>query len=144
MMTCLQLAERLERAAIRARNELDIPTKALMIVVAAQAKEAIGTFKYDWPELAASTQADRVSKGYPADEPLLRTGEMANSIQHKSEIVFGGAEGVVYSTDPVAVFQEMGTKNIPPRSFLYGAMRRSQHEMGRIFVAFAVKLLTGL
>ena len=33
--------------------------------------------------LAESTQAERVVQGYPANEPLLRTGELRDSIEHK-------------------------------------------------------------
>ena len=92
MMTCSEFAQKLGDAAIRARNELDMPTEALMVVVEAQAREAIGTYRYNWQELAASTQADRVRKGYPADEPLLRTGTMAASIEHEAALMPGGAE----------------------------------------------------
>jgi hypothetical protein len=34
-----------------------------------EAKRVIGTYDYDWPQLAASTQAQRVRKGFPANEP---------------------------------------------------------------------------
>ena len=145
MMSCFQFAERLERASIRARNEIDAPTEALMVLVAAQAKEAIGTYKFGWPELAESTQRDRVAQGYPADEPLLRTGAMANSISHKAHLSAGGAEGLVYSDEIIALWQEMGTsRGIPPRSFLFMALTHSGPEMGRIFIAFAVSILLGM
>jgi hypothetical protein len=142
MMSCAQFADRLGRAAVLARNELDIPTEALMVLVEAQAREAIGTYNYGWKPLALYTQIDRVAHGYPADEPLLRTGELAASIKHKAELAPGGAEGVVYSDDKIALFQEMGTIRIPPRSFLYKSMWLSTIEAHRIFGAFAVKLLT--
>lgn len=154
MMTCAQFAARLERAAIRAKNELDIPTEAVMVIVEAQAREVIGTYRYGWPELAPSTQADRVSKGYPADEPLLRTGEMAASIAHKSETTATGAEGLVYSGDVVALWQELGTtqrilpglgrkRHIPPRSFLYQSLLRAVPDMGSAFGKFAEQILLG-
>lgn len=142
MMSCAQFAERLGRASVIIHNELDIPTEALMVVVAAQAKEAIGTYRYGWPELAASTQADRVRKGYPADEPLLRTGEMAASIEYKAELSGYGADGLVFSGDIVALWQEMGTsRGIPPRSFLFKSMWLATPEMSRIFGAFAERIL---
>jgi hypothetical protein len=143
MMSCAEFARLLERAAIKAHNELDIPTEALMVAVAAQAKEAIGTYTYGWPELAASTQADRVKKGYPADEPLLRTGALAASIEHRAELSPEGAEGLVFSEDKIALYQEMGTdRGIPPRSFLFKSLWLATPTMGRVFGAFAVKLLT--
>lgn len=143
MMSCAQFARHLERAAIRARNELDIPTEAVMVVVEAQAREVIGTYRLGWQELAAATQADRVAKGYPADEPLLRTGQLAASIEHKAELAPGGAEGLVYSEDKIALYQEIGTSRIPPRSFLYHTLVNSTPTISSAFGKFAIQILTG-
>lgn len=141
-MSCGQFAYKLERAAALARGELVLPTEALMLLVAAQAKEAIGTYRYGWKELAPSTQADRVAKGYPADEPLLRTGRMAASIDHKAAPTPTGAEGLVYSDELIALWQELGTsRGIPPRSFLFHSLWLSTPEMARLFGAFAERIL---
>src|SRR5450631_1046825 len=130
MISCAEFSQQLGRAAVRAREELAVPTEALMGVVEAQAREVIGTYKYGWPELAASTQADRVAKGYPADEPLLRTGQLAASIEHRAEAASEGAEGLVYSGDKIALWQEMGTsRGIPPRSFLFQSLWRATPTM---------------
>jgi hypothetical protein len=88
-------------------------------VVEAEAKRVIGTYDYGWPQLAESTQKDRVNKGFSANEPLLRTGGLRDSIQH--EIRDG--VGYVFSNSPIARYQELGTERIPPRSFLGGASR---------------------
>jgi HK97 gp10 family phage protein len=48
------------------------------------------------------------------DTPWLRSGELRNSIAHKAD-----AEGAtIGSTSMVALYQEVGTRNDPPRPFL--------------------------
>ena len=144
-MTPGEFAARLQWAAVRAKTELDIPVEAVVEAAAEKARAAIGTYGYGWPQLAASTQADRVSRGYAANEPLLRTGEMRGSIGHMAALSAEGAEGVVYSTDVVAVWQELGTsRGIPPRSFLMQSLLRSDPEIEAAFTAFVASLFAGL
>lgn len=88
-------------------------------MIADEAKRVIGTYDYNWPRLAQSTQADRVAQGYPADEPLLRTGEMRDSIEYTVHAEVGEAD--IGSNSDIAVYQELGTGTIPPRPFLAGA-----------------------
>jgi hypothetical protein len=140
MMTCSEFAALLERAAVEAKAGLAAPTEAVMVAVEAHAKEAIGTYRYGWPELAESTKANRVAAGYPADEPLLRTGTLAASVQHKAEVTPEGAEGLVYSNDKVALWQELGTDRIPSRSFLLKSLWLASPTMARVFGEFAEKL----
>jgi hypothetical protein len=93
-------------------------------IVETEAKRVIGTYDYGWPPLAPATQADRARKGFSADEPLLRTGEMRDSIQHtvyRRGAGFGAHEAEVGSNNDKAVWQELGTSTIPARSFLAGA-----------------------
>lgn len=84
-----------------------------------QAQSFVGTYDAPgpWPQLAESTQADRARKGFPENEPLLRTGELERSIKHKVE----GRTVHIGSDLDAAVFQELGTARIPPRSFLASA-----------------------
>jgi hypothetical protein len=84
------------------------------IIIETEAKDVIGTYTYGWPQLAASTQEDRARLGYSANDPLERTGEMRDSIEHSVE----GHSGFVGSDSEIAEFQEFGTPSIPPRSFL--------------------------
>lgn len=79
-----------------------------------EAKRVIGTYEYGWPQLADSTQADRERQGFSPNDPLLRTSDMRDSIEH----TVTGAEGYVGSNDPKAKWQELGTDRIPARSFL--------------------------
>lgn len=100
-----------------------------------EAQSAIGTYRYGWPQLAESTQKDRVRKGFPANEPLLRTGEMERSIEHTVR----GRTAHVGSNSQIAVYQELGTSRIPPRPFLSGAAARKgaqfSHMVGKAIAA---------
>ncbi len=79
------------------------------------AKRAIGKYLpgYNWPELAAATQEERVRLGFDANKPLLRTGELRDSISHV--VGYEGKElvGYVGSTSKIALYQEMGTSQDP-------------------------------
>lgn len=89
-------------------------------IVEDKAKALIGTYDADprWPELADATKEDRARQGFSDNEPLLRTGEMRDSIHHT---VIGNT-GHIGSDNDKAVWQELGTKSIPPRSFLKSAV----------------------
>lgn len=80
-----------------------------------KAQAAIGTYDYNWPQLADSTQRDRERLGFSANDPLLRSGELKESIQHR---VIDHAHAAVGSDDDKAVWNELGTDKAPPRSFL--------------------------
>lgn len=89
-------------------------------------QEQIGQF-VGWDDLADATKADRVRQGFPEDEPLLRTGEMRDSIG--TALSADGMEAQIGSDDDKAVWQELGTQHIPPRSFLGGAMARKEEKI---------------
>ena len=97
-------------------------------------QEAVGPFAA-WAELADSTKADRVQRGFSENEPLLRTGALRDSIQHRSD----NSDAMIGSDSPIAEYQELGTATIPPRSFLGGAAARKSeeavNEIGRHIVA---------
>ena len=101
-------------------------------LVEAEAKREIGDYQPDkgpfaaWAELADSTQKDRAAKGFPENEPLLRTGALRDSIEHT---VKSHHEAEVGSDSLIAVYQELGTNHIPPRSFLGGAAFTKSHEV---------------
>lgn len=116
----------LEEAATRVENE---------------AKRVIGTYDYGWPQLALSTQLQREQQGYNANDPLLRTGELRDSIQHYVD----EDRGVAYvgSNNPIAAYQELGTATIPPRSFLGGAARAKQAEIVEMTGAAMYRVMVG-
>jgi HK97 gp10 family phage protein len=81
-------------------------------------QDAAGGFPA-WPPLAPATRAEKERLGYaPPDNPLLRTGDLRESITHTvvEKTVTVGA------TDPVGLWQELGTSRIPPRPFIAPAM----------------------
>jgi len=75
-----------------------------------------------WVELADSTKADRVAKGFTENDPLKRTGALADSISHQ----VGGLEAVIGSDSEIMVYQELGTSSIPPRAVLGPAAIRNK------------------
>lgn len=103
-------------------------------VIEQDAKQQLGNYQPDvgpfnaWPDLAESTQADRVSQGFSADEPLLRTGGLRDSISRQVE----GNEAAIGSTSDIAVYQELGTDRIPPRPFLGPAAFKNKDRIERI------------
>ena len=99
-------------------------------IVEDRAKELIGTYDYRprWPELAEATKEDRLAQGFPENEPLLRTGELRVLIYH----VVVGHTVHVGSDDDKAVWQELGTVRIPPRTFLKGAVLDLVHHIEHI------------
>ncbi len=149
MISILELAEALEWASVRARNELDIPTEKLMFALEIEAKGFIGEYQEGWAPLAESTLQGwgpfpgKIALGYaPPDNPLLRTGAMRASIKHAAEAVSDGAVGAIGSNDPIAGYQEFGTRTIPPRPFIGLAMGGSESQATVIFGEFALELLT--
>lgn len=114
------LGEAAAEAEASAHKELDRAARA----VQRRAKADIGHYQMNtgqfapWAPLADSTVADKARQGFaPPDNPLLRTGEMRNSIERHVE----EHEAVVGSNSEIAVFQELGTDRMPPRSFLGAA-----------------------
>ena len=107
------------------------------VIVEKEAKRVIGTYDYNWTPLAEATQADREAHGFPADEPLLRTGEMRDSIEHNvgTEGLRMEVIGIVGTNNEVAKWQELGTSHIPPRSFLGGAAMHKESEIHEFFGA---------
>jgi HK97 gp10 family phage protein len=115
-------------------------------VVEAEAKASIGSYQpeagpfAEWAQLADSTLAEKEKLGYaPPDNPLLREGTLRDSIGH----VVSGHEAAVGSNSDVAVYQELGTRRMPPRSFLGGAAVRKEGEVVELLGEGAVAGLIG-
>ena len=94
-------------------------------MVEKEAKTAIGTYRYDWPRLEPETVA-RKAKG---DTPLLETGELRDSIEHVVGREGTEVVGYVGTNNPIAKYHELGTRTIPPRSFLGEAAMRQEHKI---------------
>ena len=90
-------------------------------IVETEAKSVLGSYRYGWPALKPETIARKAT----GDSPLLETGALRDSIEH----MVIGHSGYVGSNDDKAVWQELGTSRIPPRSFLGGAAMRKGEEV---------------
>lgn len=121
-------------AAFEIEHGKDKGLEKACVILETEAKRVIGTYDYQWPQLAPSTQADRARKGFPPNEPLLRTGELRDSIGH----TVGHGEAWVGSNSKIAVYQELGTRTIPPRSFLSGAVSAKQEEVEKVFAGIVM------
>jgi hypothetical protein len=102
-------------------------------------QDGVGPF-VSWAPLADSTKADRVAQGFPEDEPLLRTGEMRDSVQVSAR----GDQAVVGSDSEIALWQEVGTDTIPPRPFLGPAGYDSKLNIGEMAAKTIVAWISGL
>ena len=128
------LARALERVSLKLPDSLGAAMEASAVLVEQTAKAEIGTYQTadmgpftEWAPLKPATVAEKRALGYADDEndnPLLRTGEMRDSISHAYD--WQRFEFVVGSTDEIAVYQELGTpKGLPPRPFLAPALYRN-------------------
>lgn len=92
-----------------------------------------------WAELADATKADREKQGFAENEPLLRTGELRDSVGHK----VGSHEAAIGSNSDIAVWQELGTARIPPRSFFGSAAVENSDKIKKIVGEMVVVALVG-
>ena len=136
------LARALQRAAERLPETYAASMEAGAKAVQQDAKARIGHYQDGWPALAASTVAEKRRLGYADaenDNPLLRTGEMRDSIQAEAS-----ARGfVVGSADPVMGYQELGTATIPPRPVLAPALHDTAPAIAKDLGLAIQKTLTG-
>lgn len=115
-------------------------------IVEKSAKEQFGEYQpvvgpfEKWEELKESTKLERLKKGFTENDPLLRTGKLKRSIKHTVKIyserginlLNETSEVVIGSTSDVMVYQELGTKTIPPRPVLGPALYKNVHEVKKI------------
>jgi len=119
-MDLKQFARELSSASAKIAAELELGFHAIVKEIEEMAKEEIGVYQpaygpFDaWAPLAESTKADRVRQGYSEDEPLLRSGELRDSIE--SEVV--GLAAIVGIKSDIGLWQEVGTERIPPRPII--------------------------
>jgi phage gpG-like protein len=129
-MNLLEGATAFARLAVLYEGEIAVALEDGCKIVEDEAKRVIGTYDYGWIPLKPETVARKAT----GDSPLLETGEMRESIEH----TVVGHSGFVGTNSDIAVFQELGTSRIPPRSFLAGAAMRKGQEVadavgGKIF-----------
>jgi phage gpG-like protein len=141
----LGFAEHLAALTVEVEHETQRALEHAAVIVETEAKAEIGTYQdaagpfAAWSPLADATKRDRVAKGYPEDDPLLREGTMRDSIEH----VVIGRTAHVGSNNEITVYQELGTAKIPARSFLRGAAFRKEGEVVETLGGRFVSALTG-
>jgi hypothetical protein len=126
-MGIMNLAEAAIRFGVAAAAEKAAEQAALesaCILIEMRAKNYIGVPHSWWPDLKPETLK---AKG-GINTPLLESGEMRDSIEH----VVHHPSGFVGSNSDTAVYQELGTSRIPPRSFLGHAASESGEEVAKI------------
>jgi HK97 gp10 family phage protein len=127
--------------AAELRRGLEASAKAIEETAKAEIgkyQPEIGPFP-EWPELAESTQQDRERQGYPANEPLLRRGDLRDSIERQ----VGNLEAVIGSKSEIAAYQEFGTDKIPARPFMGPAAFRNKDKIAKAVGAAVVSGLFG-
>lgn len=121
-----QLGRELSFASTKIASELELGFHIIVKEIEETAKEEIGVYQpaygpfEAWSPLAESTKVDRFRQGYTEDDPLLRSGELRDSIE--SEVV--GLAAIVGTKSQIGFWQEVGTENIPPRPFIGSAYVR--------------------
>lgn len=125
--------------------ELHHGLRKVAVKVENTAKSEFGTYQEEvgafpgWPELAEATKDDRVRQGFSENEPLLRTGELRDSIEHQVE----GLEAVIGSPDERMAWHEFGTAKMPARPVLGPAVVRNKSAIEKLVGAALVTGLVG-
>jgi hypothetical protein len=141
MMTIEEFEDVLERSLTTVKPRLLIGLDKVGELAETLAASYPGHERPEWAPLAASTLKDKEAKGYPVPSPLLRTGDMAESI--KRELDSAELSVTVGSHDQTALWQEMGTSRIPPRPFLALGMKNAMPFAEDVFGEIAVSILEG-
>lgn len=142
-MSLGELAAILDSAATRVRPELVATTETFVKLTATYSRSLIGHYQPGWAPLADSTLREKAAAGYAIPNPLLRTGEMRDSIVGEADASGTGAEGAVGASDPKAIWHELGTSRMPPRPFLSLAMMNMLPTAEKLFNNLAIRLLIG-
>lgn len=127
--------------AAELRHGLEASAKA----IEATAKAEIGKYQGEvgpfpaWSALAESTQVERERLGFTPNDPLLRRGDLRDSIQRE----VGNLEAVIGSKSEIAAYQEFGTEKIPARPFMGPAAFRNKNKIAKEVGAAVVSGLFG-
>jgi phage gpG-like protein len=126
----LGLGNWLLQAATAAADQRHL-LEAAAVIVRDHAVDKLGTYQpavgpYPaWAPLAQETQNIRAAQGYTPDDPLLRSGEMRDSIGYEVSTDYAN----IGSSLMKALYQELGTSTHPPRPFFGPAGLESEQEV---------------
>jgi hypothetical protein len=134
-----EFATFLTEAVVKVEHAKHEALEEAAVIVETEAKAALGTYDYGWPQLAQSTQEQRSAQGFTPNDPGLRSGEMRDSLGHKVE----GDTAHIGSDDDHLVYFELGTSKQPPRSDLAKAAMSKEKEVCQLLGRGTMPLLTG-
>lgn len=117
---------------IEEMNHFALETACQIVEDEAKSK-GFGSYTYGYEPLKPAT----VARKKTGDSPLLETGELKGSVQHKVE----GHSGFVGTDNDKGVYNFLGTsRGIPPRDPIKGAVEHSgakvEEAIGRPFAAW--------
>ena len=134
----------------------------VLVTVEKTAKGEFGTYQPTsgsfpaWAELSDETKAQRVAQGFTENDPLLRSGELRDAVEHDREIlegVVGVKSGKDHGAYPdgsggadlgdMMVWHELGTSKMPARPVLGPAAFRNKERIQRIVGEAAVAGIVG-
>lgn len=118
---------------VRERISDEAARSAVASTLVGKIQRRLGHESLLMPELAASTQAQRIRQGFAPRTTLLKTGRLRASYE---SAVLGRRETGLGSALPEALSQEEGTSRIPARH----PMARTASESDRELFALYVKL----
>jgi HK97 gp10 family phage protein len=136
----MSFSEHLAAAAVLEVATLEKGMERCAVTVEKSAEDEIGHYQpqvgpfQDWAELADSTKEDRLRQGYTENDPLLRSGELRDSITHESS----ATEAIIGSTSEIMAYQEFGTSTIPPRPVIGPAAFKNKEKIKGIIGAAAI------
>ncbi len=92
-----------------------------------------------WPQLAQVTQDDRVSLGYTPNDPLVRSGELRESVKYKS----GWRWAEVGTNNKVMLYHELGSSDgrHPPQRAIFGPVLLENEEKFKDMIDLHMKTL---
>ena len=104
--------------------------------IARTAKSKLGEYQTGWPQLHESTQSEREELGFPANEPLLRSGDLRGSIRVTVRPLTHGGDVYIGSNEAQARMMELGGPTpfggyVPPRPYLAPALVEQEKHVAK-------------
>jgi phage gpG-like protein len=136
VLNLFEMAAEITAAAANMEVAKAAVIKGGCVILSSSAKDAIGTYKFGWPQLAPETLKHKDG----VNTPLLESGELRASIHWTAD----ASEGWIGTNDPVGKYQEYGTfRGIPPRPFLGGAIEHSIGDVEKMAQSVVAAALGG-
>ena len=142
-----EMAVHLAGGVVAVRVELERVLEKALVRIEQTAREELGVYQPEtgpfpaWAELTEETQASREAAGFTPNDPLLRSGDLRDSLGHTIDRV--ELDGQVGVTSEVGPYMEFGTSRVPPRPFLGPAGYRNVELVAKLAGAAVMAGLIG-